>query len=72
MPYDLTNRHYLSTEQAAHHCGFSPRTFEKYRVTGEGPPYIKRGRKVLYSVIDCEEWMQAGIRHSTTNCPGDR
>ncbi len=44
----------------------NPRTFEMYRVTGEGPRYIKRGKKVLYAVEDLESWMCAGLRISTT------
>lgn len=67
MTHDYPMSRYITTEQAANYCGFSPRTFEKYRVTGEGPRYIKRGKKVLYAVEELESWMRDGLRRSTTH-----
>ena len=34
----------LTTEQAAKRLGLSPRTLERYRVSGEGPEFLKIGR----------------------------
>ena len=53
---------YLSTRQAADLLGLSPRTLERYRGAGEGPPYMKRGRQVRYVRVDLDEWMEGGRR----------
>ena len=34
----------LTTEEAAKYLRLSPRTLERYRVTGEGPRFLKVGR----------------------------
>ena len=34
---------YLNTVQAAAWIGLSPKTLQRMRVTGEGPPYVKWG-----------------------------
>ena len=67
MPNQTPPCFYLTTSEAAARCGFSPRTFEKYRVTGDGPRYVKRGKKVLYPSHELDTWMAAGIRRSTTH-----
>jgi Helix-turn-helix domain len=36
----------------------STATLEKWRCTGEGPPFIKVGRAVLYRESDLEQWLQ--------------
>ena len=51
---------YLSTRQAAELLGLSPRTLERYRGAGEGPPYMKRGRQVRYARADLDDWMEGG------------
>ena len=39
---------------------------EKLRMTGQGPPYRKLGRKVIYYWPDVVKWLDARIRHSTS------
>ena len=39
----------LTTREAAERLGLSPRTLERYRVTGEGPRFRKIGRWVRYT-----------------------
>ena len=47
----------VDTETAAKIIGYKPRTLEKWRLTGEGPPFIKKGRhRVLYDVRDLQIW----------------
>jgi excisionase family DNA binding protein len=56
----------LSQQEAADYCGLSPRTLERARVTGEGPPYAKLGRRVLYRRSDLEDWITSRICKSTS------
>lgn len=66
----MTHRHdLLTTQQAAHHIALSPRTLERYRVTGEGPPFLKVGRLVRYRIRDLDVWLDAAVRQSTSD-PG--
>ena len=32
---------YLGPEEAAQYLGLSPKTLQRMRVTGEGPPYVE-------------------------------
>ena len=59
----------LSTRAAAEHCGLSPRTFEKWRLEGSGPPYRKLGRIVRYDRDDLAAWLETRRRVSTSD-PG--
>jgi hypothetical protein len=43
-----------------------PSILAKWRLTGEGPPYIKLGRRVLYDLADVEAWIAAHRRRSTS------
>ena len=63
----LQNRPYLSTRQAAALLGLSPRTLERYRVTGEGPAFSKLGRRVCYARTDIEGWAERCRWHSTSD-----
>ena len=47
----------LSEEETAARYGISPRTLQRWRVTGDGPKWIRIGlRRVGYRDTDCEEW----------------
>ena len=35
-------------------------TLERWRMRGQGPPYIKLGKLVRYARADIAEWVQAG------------
>lgn len=35
----------FDTQAAARHCGLSKPTLERYRLTGDGPAFLKIGRK---------------------------
>ncbi len=56
----------LDTIRAAKFVGLSKRTLEKWRYEGGGPPYLKLGRRVLYSLGDLEEWIGRQRRSSTS------
>ncbi len=57
----------LNTDQAAQRLGLSPRTLERYRVTGEGPEYLKIGRAVRYTASALERWLKGCKRRSTSD-----
>ena len=58
---------YLSTRKAAKHLGLSPRTLDRYRVTGGGPVYHLFGTAVRYLADDLDEWSRTRRRRSTSD-----
>lgn len=50
---------YLNEEQYASFRGLSVRSARNERARGEGPPFIRVGRKVFYPVAAVRAWMQA-------------
>lgn len=66
MTHTLTEPLILSTPSAADYCGLGASTFEKLRVTGGGPAYIKLGRRVVYHRNDLEAWLEGKRRQSTS------
>ncbi len=56
-----THERYLDTREAAALLGLSPRTLDRYRVTGEGPSFFRFGSRVLYLREDLDRW-NAGRR----------
>jgi hypothetical protein len=65
-----SGRRYLPTKVAAEYVGLSHRTLEAYRVSGDGPPYIKHGGPrsglVLYLPADLDEWLEGRRRQNTS------
>ncbi|WP_374632821.1 helix-turn-helix domain-containing protein [Ferrovibrio sp.] len=55
----------LTTEEAAAYLHKHPVTMRKWRVTGEGPAYIKVGRACQYRMPDIQKWL-ARKRHTNT------
>lgn len=47
----------VDEEVAGGYVGRSPRTMQMYRYRGEGPPYIKCGKAVRYSLRDLDAWL---------------
>ncbi|MCY4284144.1 MAG: helix-turn-helix domain-containing protein [Thiotrichales bacterium] len=58
---------YLDTRAAAAHLDLSPRTLDRYRVSGDGPTYFKLGARVRYRLPDIEAWAAARRRRSTSD-----
>lgn len=50
---------YLTNDEAAECLRLSPRTLEKLRVVGGGPPFRKFCRRVFYAVEDLQSWASA-------------
>jgi len=53
--------------EAAAFLRLSERTLERMRVTGDGPPFVKAGHRVLYRQADLDEWVAARVRTSTSD-----
>lgn len=48
---------HLTPDKLAERLGVSLRTTERWRVTGEGPRYIRAGaRRILYPIAEVERW----------------
>lgn len=62
-----TKRKMLRTRDAAEYCGSSASTFEKLRLYGGGPQYVKLGRRVVYDPADLDAWLAANRRASTSD-----
>lgn len=66
----------LVTKEAAQYLHASPRTLERWRVDGDGPPYIKLGpglrAKVLYRLRDLDAWLARFRYNSTSEYPRER
>lgn len=54
------------TPDAAEYCRSGQSTFEKLRLTGGGPVFIKLGRKVVYRRSDLDAWLNSRRRRSTS------
>jgi len=63
----MPDKRYLSSTETARHLRLSNSWLAKSRLTGDGPPYIKAGRSVLYDLEDLEEWMNTRKRRSTSD-----
>jgi predicted DNA-binding transcriptional regulator AlpA len=54
------------TKDLARFTGGAESTWEKKRLTGDGPPYLKIGRHVRYRPSDVEAWLAKQVRQSTS------
>lgn len=61
---------FLRTLQAASYCGRSRSDFEKRRLRGDGPPFRKIGRVIVYDLADLDAWMERHtLLRSTSELP---
>ena len=58
---------YLNTREASAHLGLSTRTLDRYRVSGDGPVFLKFGGRVRYLREDLDEWARTRRRRSTSD-----
>lgn len=57
----------LSPRHTATRLCVSPHTLAKWRVTGDGPPFIKIGSRVFYDESDVALWVATRRRTSTSS-----
>ena len=58
---------YLNTREAAGHLGLSTRTLDRYRVSGDGPVFLRFGGRVRYLREDLDAWAKTRRRKSTSD-----
>ena len=57
----------MRPDALANILGLKPKTLAEYRVTGEGPEFIKAGpRLCIYTAAAVEAWLAKGRRSSTS------
>ncbi len=59
----------LNSPEAAEYLGISVSTLSKRRVDGDGPKYLKLGRRVVYDTRDLDAWLDTRRRASTADGP---
>jgi predicted DNA-binding transcriptional regulator AlpA len=57
----------LTAKEAANRLRLNVNTLANWRTRGEGPRFIKMGRKVLYPVAEIEAFEQRQLRNSTAH-----
>lgn len=57
----------LSNREAADYLGLKAATLNKWRVFGDGPPFIKVGHLVRYRKADLDAFLQSRLRRSTSD-----
>ncbi len=67
-----TKKRMMRTSEAASYCGSTSSTFEKLRLYGGGPRYVKLGRRVVYDPADLDAWLDANRRTSTSDVRASR
>jgi predicted site-specific integrase-resolvase len=60
---------FLNQARLAGRWQLSPRTLERWRWKGEGPPFVKIGGRVVYRMDDILAYEQAQERRSTAEAP---
>ena len=60
-------RRLLTTREVAEILRTSSRQIANMRMRGEGPPYLKFSRRVLYDIKDLEQWLD---RHKQKTAEG--
>ena len=63
---ERAGENHLNTREAAAWLGLSPKTLERYRVSGEGPDFLRIGYRVRYLLEDLEKWASARRWTSTS------
>ena len=56
----------LTPKEAAQYLRHSLSWLAKARMRGDGPPYVKVGRSVLYPEIGLLQWTRSRLRRSTS------
>jgi predicted DNA-binding transcriptional regulator AlpA len=60
----------LMQREAAALLRLSERTLERLRVSGDGPRYVKYGRRIAYRTADVEAWVASHLFTSTSEQNG--
>jgi hypothetical protein len=72
MPDTSSPGRRMRPAEAAAYLALSPRTLEKLRATGGGPPFAAMGRAISYAVADLDAWAQARSVRNTAEARAAR
>lgn len=53
---------YMTSEEVAAELGMVATTLALWRIRQKGPPYVKIGRRTLYSRLTVREWIASQVR----------
>jgi hypothetical protein len=67
MPHQSQSDEFLTTADAAKITTLAISTLEGMRIRGEGPPFLKLGRRVVYSKADLLAFAFGNRRKSTSD-----
>ena len=56
----------LNTREAADYVRLGKPTMERFRISGEGPVFVKLGGAVRYRKADLEDWLASRRTRSTS------
>ena len=56
----------MNTVEAAKYVRLGKPTLERFRLTGDGPIYVKLGKAVRYRKADLDAWMESRVTRSTS------
>ncbi len=59
IPAEDNSKMFFTTSEAAALLMLSPRTLDRYRETGKGPPFFRMGTSIRYARSDLMEWAWA-------------
>lgn len=65
----MTDKH-LNQYQLGERWSLSPRTLERWRWEGFGPPHLKIGGRILYRQADVQAYENEHLRNSTAKHQG--
>lgn len=57
----------LNTREAADYVRLGKPTMERFRISGEGPVFVKLGGAVRYRKTDLDSWIEARRVRSTSD-----
>jgi len=57
----------VTARVAAKFVGLSESTLAKLRLNGNGPTYLKLGRRVVYRPSDLEQWLESRTARDTSD-----
>lgn len=56
----------LDINKVAEQLNVRPASLAKWRVTGDGPRFVKLGKRVGYRQQDIDAWIESKVRSSTS------
>jgi excisionase family DNA binding protein len=56
----------MNTKEAAGYVRLGKPTLERFRISGDGPAYVKLGSAVRYRRCDLDAWLASRVTRSTS------